>query len=77
MLFDVRINTRTGGGGGANNALSSGFSWIAEKRRRAVPPFFQYLLTIQFYTLCKNSNPRSPKVRSPSQVKVKNGFLNL
>ena len=63
--------------GGAKNALPSGFSRIAEKRRRAAPPFFQYLLTIEFHTLCENFNPRSPKVRSPGQVKVKNGFLTL
>ena len=71
------INTRTGGGGGAKNAHPSGFSRIAGKRRRAAPPFFQYLLTIEFDTLCKNFSPRSPKVRSPGQVKVKNGFLTL
>ena len=64
-------------GGGAKNAHPSGFSRIAEKRRRAAPPFFQYLLTIEFDTLCKNFSPRSPKVRSPGQVKVKNGFLTL
>ena len=63
--------------GGAKNALPSGFSRIAEKRRRAAPPFFQYLLRIELDTLCKNFNPRSPKVRSPGQVKVKNGFLTL
>ena len=33
------FNTRTGGGG-AKNALPSGFSRIAEKRRRAAPPIF-------------------------------------
>ena len=70
------LNTRTGGGG-AKNALPSGFSRIAEKQRRAAPPFFQYLLRIELHTLCQNFNPRSPKVRSPGQVKVKNGFLNL
>ena len=69
------FNTRTGGG--AKNAHPSGFSRIAEKRRRAAPPFFQYLLTIEFDTLCKNFSPRSPKVRSPGQVKVKNGLLTL
>ena len=58
-----KLNTRTGGG--AKNAYPSGFSRIAEKRRRAAPPFFQYLLTIEFDTLCKNFIPRSPKVRSP------------
>ena len=78
MLLIVFIfNTRTGGGGGAKNALSSGFSRIAEKRRRAPPPFFQYLLRIELHTFCKNFNPRSPKVRLPGQVKVKNGFLTL
>ena len=66
------VNTRTGGG--AKNAHPSGFSRIAEKRRRAAPPFFQYLLTIEFDTLCKNFSPRSPKVRPPGQVKVKNDF---
>ena len=34
-------------GGGAKHALPSGFSQIAEKRRRAALPFFQYLLTIE------------------------------
>ena len=53
------------------------FSRIAEKRRRAAPPFFQYLLTIELDTLCKKFSPRSPKVRSPGQVKAKNGFLTL
>ena len=75
-FFCAVLNTRTGGGG-AKNALPSGFSRIAEKRRRAAPPFFQYLLRIELDTLCKNFNPRSPKVRSPGQVKVKNGFLTL
>ena len=69
--------TRALEGGGAKNAHPSGFSRIAEKRRRAAPPFFQYLLKIEFDTLCKNFSPRSPKVRSPGQVKVKNGFLTL
>ena len=63
--------------GGAKNAHPSGFSRIAEKQRRAAPPFFQYLLTIEFDTLCKNFSLRSSKVRSPGQVKVKNGFLTL
>ena len=71
----AKVNTRTGGG--AKNAHPSGFSRIAEKRRRTAPPFFQYLLTIEFDTLCKNFSTRSPKVRSPGQVKVKNGFLTL
>ena len=62
---------------GAKNALPSGFSRIAEKRRRAAPPFFPYLLRIELHTLCQNFNPRSPNVRSPGQVKVKNGFLTL
>ena len=63
--------------GGGGNALPSGISRIAEKQRRAWPPFFQYLLRIELDNLCKNFNPRSPKVRSPDQVKVKNGFLTL
>ena len=63
--------------GGANYAHPSGFSGITKKRRRAAPPFFQYLLTIELDTLCKNFSLRSPKVRSPGQVKVKNGFLTL
>ena len=72
------FNTRTGGGGGgAKNALPSGFSWIAEKRRRGAPPFFQYLLAIELDTLCKNLSSRSPMVRSPGQVKVNNEFLTL
>ena len=66
-----------GGGGGAKNAHPSGFSRKAEKRRRAAPQLFQHLLTIELDTLCKNFSPRSPKVRSPGQVKVKNGFLTL
>ena len=48
-----RVNTRTGGGGG-KKCPPSGFSRIAEKGRRAAPPFFQYLLTIELDTLCKN-----------------------
>ena len=67
--------TRALEGGGAKNALPSGFSRVTEKRRRAAPPFFQYLLIIELHTLCKNFNLRSPKVRSPGQVIVKNGFL--
>ena len=65
--------------GRGKNAHLSGFSRIAEKRWRTAPAFFQYLLTIEFDTLCKNFSPRSPqvKVRSPGQVKVKNGFLTL
>ena len=69
------LNMRTGGD--AKNDLPSGFSRIVEKRRRAAPPLFRYLLTIELDTLCKNLSPRSPKVRSPGQVKVKNGFLTL
>ena len=42
-----RLLTRALEGGGAKNALPSGFSRIAEKRRRAAPPFFQYLLRIE------------------------------
>ena len=63
--------------GGGKKCPPSGFSQIAEKRRRAAPPFLQNLLRIELDTLCKNFNPRSLKVRSPGQVKVKNGFLNL
>ena len=63
--------------GGGKNALPSGFSRIAGKRRRAAPPFVQYLLRIELGTLCKNFDPRPPKVRSEGQVKVKNGFLTL
>ena len=76
MIIDHSL-TRALEGGGAKNSLPSGFSRIAEKRRRAAPPFFQYLLTIELDTLCQNFNPRSPKVRSPGQVKIKNGFPTL
>ena len=57
------FNTRTGGwgGGGAKNAHPSGFSRIAEKRRRAAPPFFQYMLTIELDTLCKKFQPQVNK----------------
>ena len=71
----ARVNTRTGGG--QKMPTPPVFSRIAEKQRRAATPFFQYLLTIEFGTLCRNFSPRSPKVRSPGQVKVKNGFLTL
>ena len=59
--------------GGGGNALPSGFSRIAEKRRRAAPPFFQCLLRIKLDTLCKNFNSRSPnssghQVRSNSKT---------
>ena len=70
------FNTRTGGGG-AKYVHASDFSRIAEKRWHAEPSFFQYLLTIELDTLCKNFNPRSPKVRSPGQVTIKNGILTL
>ena len=69
--------TRALEGGGGKKCPLSGFSRIAGKRRRAAPPFFQYLLTIELDTLCENFNPRLPKVRSTGQVKVKNGFLTL
>ena len=69
--------TRALEGGGGKNGQPSGFSRIAEKRLRAARPFFQYLLTIEFDTLCINFSPRSPKAMSPGQVKVKNGFLTL
>ena len=62
------------GGGGAKNAHPSGFSRIAEKRRRAAPLFFQYLLTIEFDTLCKNFSPRSPKAGHQVRSKSKTGF---
>ena len=75
--FSNNYLTRALEGEGAKNALPSGFSRIAEKRRRAAPPFFQYLLTIELDTLCTNLSSRSPKVRSPGQVKVKNGILTL
>ena len=74
LLADL---TRALEGEGAKYAHPSGFSRIAEKRRRATSPFFQYLLTIELDTLCENFNSRSRKVRSPGQVKVKNVFLTL
>ena len=66
--------TRALEGGGGKNAHPSGFSRIPEKRRCAAPPFFS---TCSQLNLCKNFNSRSPKVRSPGQVKVKNRFLTL
>ena len=48
-----------------------------KKQRRSAPLFLQCLLTIEIDTLCKNFNLRSPKIRSPGQVKVKNGFLTF
>ena len=56
------FNTRTGGGGGGQNMPLP----LAGEQRR-----------IEQDTLCKNFSPMSPKVRSPGQVKVKNGFLTL
>ena len=70
------FNTRTGGGGGKKCPPLRFFA-DSGKRRCAAPPFFQNLLTIELDTLCENFNLRSPKVRSPGQVKVKNGFLTL
>ena len=66
------INTRTGGEGGKK---CPPLRFFADGGKTAA--FFQYLFTIELDTLCKNFNPRSPKVRSPGQVKVKNGFLTL
>ena len=40
------------------------FSAIAKKRRRAAPPFFALFLNFP-----ENFRPRSPKIRSPGQVK--------
>ena len=69
------INTRTGGGGEMPSPPV--FSRIAEKRRRAAPPFFSVPAHNWIRHLVLNCNTRSPKVRSPGQVKVKNGFLIL
>ena len=46
-LTSRRLLTRAlQGGGGKKNALTSGFSRIAEKRRRAAPPFFSTCLEL-------------------------------
>ena len=76
-IIQTAALTRALEGGGQKMPSPPVFSRIAEKRRRAAPPFFQYLLRIELHTLCQNFNSRSPKVRSPGQVKVKNGFLTL
>ena len=66
------------GGGALTRALEGeGRGQKMATPRRAAPPFFQYLLTIELDTLFNNFNPRSPKVRSPGKVKVKNGFLTF
>ena len=54
------FSTRTGRGGG-KICPSLSFSRIAEKRRRATPPFFQYLLAIKLDTLCKKFQPQVTK----------------
>ena len=77
LRWDGHFNTRTGGGGGAKNAHPSGFSRIAENGGAQRRHFFSTCSQLTFDTLCKNFSPRSPKVRSPDQVKVKNGFLTL
>ena len=45
--------------------LPSGFSSIAQKRRRAAPPFLVYLFGHLFHALCQNLSPRS---RATGQV---------
>ena len=59
---------------GAKNALPSSFSRIAEKRWRAAPPFFQYLLTIELDTLCKNFSPGHQRSGHQVRSKSKTGF---
>ena len=55
--------------GGAKNAHPSGFSRIAEKRRRAAPPLFQYLLKFNLTPCVKTSAPGHQ--RSGHQVRSK------
>ena len=49
-----------------------GFFGIAQKRRRAAPPFLVYLTGHPFPTFPENFRPRSPQVRSPGQSKWPN-----
>ena len=61
--------TRAGPGRGVFEHPPSGFSPIAEKRRRGAPPFLAQLFIHLFRTLNENFRPRSLKVRSPGHVK--------
>ena len=65
------------GGGGKKCPLLRFFADSGKTAARSAAIFFQYLLRFELDTLCKNLNPRSPKVRSSGQVKVKNGLLTL
>ena len=65
-LFEF-VNPRRAGG--VLEHPPSGFSQIAEKRRRGAPPFLAQLFIHLFRTLCEKFGPRSLKVRSPSHVK--------
>ena len=73
----ARVNTRTGGAGGGQKCPPLRFFADSGNTAARSAAIFQYLLRIELHNLCKNFNPRSPKVRSPGQVKVKNGFLTL
>ena len=61
------LNPRPDGGGGVESPLR--FFEDSEKRRRAAPLFFAYLISNPFQTFPKNYVPRSSQVRSPAQVK--------
>ena len=72
----ARVNTRTGGGGGSKKCPPLRFFADSGKTTARSDAIFS-VPAQNWDTLCKNFNPRSPKVRSPGQVKVKNGFLTL
>ena len=61
------INLRPAGGGCLNTPC--GFSQIARKRRRALPPGFHLPYPHLFGNFCESFDPGSCKVRSPGQVK--------
>ena len=73
-IIQKLINTRTGGGA---KYASSGFSRIAEKRRRAAPPNLQYLMTYELHAFCENFDPRSAKARSLGWVNWPDPFWTL
>ena len=61
------INPRTAGG--LISAPPSGFSGVAQKRRRAAPPNFVQLFGHQLHILWKSFDLRSSQVRSQVHVK--------
>ena len=67
LALRCAVNTRRYGGVDINPP--SGFSKIAEKRRRAAPPFLAYLFLDQFRDFPENFKLMSYQVRSPGQVK--------